>query len=99
VRLLFSPAAIADIDAIWNYTAERWGTAQAAVYIRQIGESCDRLATGNLPGVDGGDIRPGYRKQLSGRHMIWYRLTTDSDLEVVRILHQAMDATTGLDDR
>jgi len=30
--LKFSPAAIADIDKIWNYTAKRWGPDQANLY-------------------------------------------------------------------
>lgn len=36
-------------------------------------------------------IRPGYRKQLSGWHVIYYRLTEEGSVEIVRVLHRSMD--------
>lgn len=91
--LRYTPAAVADIDGIWNYSTERWGDVQAEIYIRQLDETCHSLAEGILPGIDAGDIRPGYRKQISGRHVIFYRTEEDGSIDIVRILHHAMDAT------
>lgn len=75
---------------IWRYTLERWGAAQADLYLHQLdggirtlldfpdlGESCDPL-------------RPGYRKLQVNRHLIFYRPRSDC-IESVRVLHQAMD--------
>jgi toxin ParE1/3/4 len=36
------------------------------------------------------DLRPGYRKYLVGSHVLFYRVT-NTDVVVVRILHQRMD--------
>ncbi len=94
----FTPAAVRDLDGIWDYTVERWGAEQAERYIRGIATACDRLAGCDLPGLDAGDIRAGYRKQLVGRHVVWYRAGSDGGTDVVRILHAAMDPETRLDE-
>jgi toxin ParE1/3/4 len=49
-----------------------------------------------LEGEDASHIRPGYRKQLSGRHVIYYRETEEGVIEVVRVLHQRMDVVRRL---
>tara|TARA_R110002072_G_scaffold13606_13_gene57268 strand:- start:2329 stop:2631 length:303 start_codon:yes stop_codon:yes gene_type:complete len=95
-RVHFSPAAVADLGAIWDYTLERWGAGQAEFYVREINECCQRLANGTLPGVDASDIRDGYSKQFVGRHVIYFRRTANDAINVIRILHQAMDASTRL---
>lgn len=45
-RVTFSPAAIADIDGIWDYTAEMWVVDQAEHYIEGIRGTCNALAAG-----------------------------------------------------
>jgi len=95
-RVHFSPAAVADLDGIWDYTLEHWGAGQAEFYVREINECCGRLADRTLPGVDASDIRNGYSKQFIGRHVIYFRRTAKDAINVIRILHQAMDATTRL---
>lgn len=42
-------------------------------------------------GVECTDLRAGYRRYGVGSHAIFYRLAPDR-IEVVRILHQRMDA-------
>ena len=39
--LLLSPAARADLEEIWDYTARTWGKAQAERYILEIREAVD----------------------------------------------------------
>ena len=95
-RVRFSPAAIADLGGIWDYTLERWGIGQAEFYVREINECCGRLANRSLPGVDASDIRNGYSKQFVGRHVIYFRRTANNAIDVIRILHQSIDATTRL---
>ncbi len=57
-----SPRARADLGAIWDYTAERWGQEQAERYVRQIQAALEALADNPGLGRDAGDIRPGYRR-------------------------------------
>ena len=63
-RLLYRPAARADLGGIWDYAVERWGVAQAASYLRELEAACRKLAAGTLPAKAIDDIRPGYRKAL-----------------------------------
>lgn len=90
-RLRFRPQAIADIEGIWDYTALRWGVAQADRSVLSLRETCVAVAGGELPGQDASHIRPGYRKQLSGRHVLYDRSTEDGAVEIIRVLHQRMD--------
>lgn len=90
-RYLLSPAARADLDEIWDYTCQRWGIEQAEDYLRQLQRSIERAADDPRIGETIDQVRPGYLKLASGSHVVFYRLTADSAVDVIRILHQRMD--------
>jgi len=87
--LAFTPMAIADIEAIWDYSADTWGPDQADRYTDEIRDACHALAAGRKTGrlVD---IRPGYLKYTTGSHVIYVKDQMDR-LEVIRILHGRQD--------
>lgn len=85
----FSPAAAADLDSIWDYTVEEWGVDQADRYTDDIQNTCNSLARGEKRGRDV-DVRSDYLKHAVGKHFVFFR-TTQSGIEVIRILHQSMD--------
>ena len=97
--LRYAPAARADLDAIWTYTVERWGVAQAASYVREIDQACHDAAAGRRASTPIDDIRPGYRKLLVRSHVVFWRRYEAGDMVVVRILHQRMDVTRHLSRR
>lgn len=89
LELRLKPKARRDLDDIWLYSRERWSEDQANKYYASLSDALKSL----LVDADKGtpvDIRRGYRKWLSGSHVIYYRATPEG-IEVVRILHQAMD--------
>lgn len=88
-RLVFSPAAVADLDHIWDYTAEKWSVEQADNYVEDIWTACRALADGLKTGRPV-EVRAGYRKYRTGSHLVFYR-EDSRRLEVVRILHSRMD--------
>lgn len=88
-RVSFSPAAIADIDGIWDYTAETWGLDQADHYTDNIRDTCDALAAGLKKGR-AVDVRDGYLKYAVGKHFVFF-VRNDDGIAVVRVLHQQMD--------
>lgn len=96
-ELVYLTGAEADIDGIWDYTADIWDTTQANAYVRQITLTCVGLANGTVHGRDATDIRSGYRKQAVGSHIIFYQQTPEAVI-VMRILHQRMDAASHLGD-
>lgn len=85
-----SPAAQADVEDIWHYTAKHWSRLQAERYTRNIQATCEALSDGSRVGQPADDIRPGYRKTAVGSHVLFYRMQGNT-VEVVRILHQRMD--------
>jgi toxin ParE1/3/4 len=90
-EILLRPAAWQDLEDIWNYSDYQWGEKRADAYIRQLNEGFLLLADAPETGRDCSDIRPGYRKYQVARHVIFYRITSDGDIEIVRILHERMD--------
>lgn len=87
---VLSPAAQADVDGIWDYTAENWGVDQAESYIADIRDTCQELATGSRSSYPV-DIRDGYRKALVGKHVLFFKAEDTGRITIMRILHQKMD--------
>lgn len=85
-QITFSPLAMADITNIWDYTANNWGADQAD----DIRDICLELAEGKKHGRNV-DVRDGYLKYSIGKHFIFFR-QVDTGIQVIRILHQSMDA-------
>lgn len=94
VRL--TPAAQADLSRIWDFTVTRWGERQAETYIGTIRDTALDLAHGRKPGQAAEYIRAGYRKQYVGSHVLFYRAVEQGGIEIVRILHERMDAPAHL---
>jgi toxin ParE1/3/4 len=92
---ILSPAAQADIDSLWDYTTRNWGSDQAERYVLGIRDACRELAEGARHGRSADDVRAGYRKAV-GSHILFFRMTDDGVVDVVRILHQRMDASRHL---
>ena len=89
MTLIFSPAAVADIGAIWDYTAETWGIGQADRYVDDIRDTCVALAGGERVGRRV-EVLDGYLKYPIGRHLIFFR-QDGPGIVVIRVLHQSMD--------
>lgn len=85
----YSPAAIADIIDIWDYTAETWGVDQADRYADDIRDNCLALASGEKKGRSV-DVREGYLKYAVGKHFVFF-VAADDGINVIRILHQQMN--------
>lgn len=90
-RYLLSPAAQADLGQIWDYTNDRWDANQADTYLRDLQRAIELAAASPRIGTACEEIRPGYRKLAAGAHVLFYRVTPDGVIDVVRVLHQRMD--------
>lgn len=88
---LLSPQATEDLREIWRYGTATWGLVKAEQYGEQLFDILDFLAANPLAGQAVEHIRAGYRRHPSGSHLIFYRISTDMQVEVIRILHQSMD--------
>jgi toxin ParE1/3/4 len=89
-RYVVSPRARADLEDIWDYTAERWGADQAEEYIRLLQRAIETIADDPRKGRSCDEVREGYRKYSAGSHMLLYR-EVDAGVDIVRVLHSRMD--------
>ena len=89
--IALSPKAKADLSEIWDYTYSEWGIEQAEKYVRDLWSVMQEQTRELTKSVDIGDVRKGYRKVRSGSHVIFFKVTREGVVEVVRILHQKMD--------
>jgi len=90
MRLRLSDRARADLDGIWEYTAQRWGVDQAEAYLRIVNQAIALLRENPRLGRSASDVKPGYFKFVTLSHVIYYKLPPGT-LDVIRILHKSMD--------
>ena len=98
-RVRLGDEAEADFARILHHTADTFGKRQARIYQTTLTKALAALHAG--PDIQGSkardEIQPGLRslhiarKGRRGRHFIMYRPVAGQVVEVVRILHDAMD--------
>ncbi len=88
---LLRPKAVRDLAGIWNYTVQTWGESQADNYIHDLNGSFESLSENPEKGKSCDDIRNGYRKYYVDKHVVFYRQISKTEIEIIRVLHQAMD--------
>ena len=91
-KIRLSRKAIADLDGIWDYTAQTWSQDQAVVYYQQLYTAIHGL--NHLPvflerSYD--VIKPGLFGFKVGHHIIIYKKGNNGSISVDRILHEKMD--------
>ena len=87
---VLSERAQADIDEIWDYSADTWSVAQAELYVGEIRAAIETLAGDPERGRRHDSVRSGYRRWPVGSHVLFYRVTP-GQIQIVRILHKAMN--------
>ena len=90
MRLQFREAASADMRRISAETRARWGAAQAAVYANNLRNDIKSLCAYPQRFPEFASHHPGVRRMNSGRHAVFFLVSSDS-IEVVRVLHTAMN--------
>jgi toxin ParE1/3/4 len=94
-EILIRPRVREDLKTIWRYSFRQWGERQADLYLGQLDDGIRTLVDFPDIGVPCDHIRAGYRKLQVNRHLIFYR-RRDRRIEIVRVLHQAMDVESHL---
>ena len=97
-KYFLSNKAVEDLSTIWEYTFEVWSESQADKYYKYLIDSCQGIAF--QPAI--GKIYPEVSVNLFGcranRHIIFYRKTSDGEVEIIRILHGRMDLKSKLEE-
>ena len=78
--------------AVGLYSLSQWGLDQTHKYMDDLASAFSLLAANSKLGTATDNIRTGYRKHPTLRHIIYYR-KTDYGIEIVRVLHDRPLAT------
>jgi toxin ParE1/3/4 len=90
MKLVFTHAALEDLRSIRAYTLETWGPEQETRYLDKMWAKFDSLRQDPDRYRQRPDLFPGCRIAAEGKHVILFRVGHEQ-LEVVRVLHSAMD--------
>jgi len=82
--------AQADLESIWLYSYQEWGTEQADQYIRSLLSRFTWLSENPQLGKQRTEVKPGYYCFPEGMHLIFYKITQDG-IDIIGIPHQSMD--------
>ena len=90
-KYIISEKAIHDLENIWLYTFENWSPEQADRYYNLLIEEIKYLAEDFERGREVNAVNSGYWMSKVKSHLIFYKVTVDSTITVIRILHERMD--------
>lgn len=86
-----SEKALEDLNNIWIYTAENWSIEQANRYYNLIVDEIEYVADNFETTKDLSNVRKNYNYSKVKSHLVFYKKTKNTEMEVVRILHERMD--------
>ena len=86
----FSSRAASDLDAIAEYTIERFGIEQARRYRDELRACFDQLVDNPGLGRRAEQLGVGLRRYEHRSHIIFFQ-AVDTDIHIVRVLHYRMD--------
>ena len=89
-RLRYHSLARRDFVGIADWSVHQWGKARTRRYLEEIEAQVRLIAENPMVGHDAGLPREGLRRIAAGRHVIFF-LADHATVEIVRILHEAMD--------
>ena len=85
-----TPAALADLEAIADYTLASWGEQQMESYVLELTDRCEWLGQNPHAGRPRTDIHPAYFCFPQGKHLVFYVLD-GADVSIIGFPHQSMD--------
>jgi toxin ParE1/3/4 len=88
----FSIRAATDLEAIAEYTIERFGIEQARLYREELKTCFQQLAENPNPGRRADQYVRGLRRYEHRSHIVFYTINA-GDVLIVRVLHYRMDVT------
>ena len=97
MKLVFSPAAIRDLQSISDYTFQTWGAGQEAFYLKELWRKLDLIRSCPEIHKQRDDLVIGCRSVRHEKHVIFFSVDGEA-IQVIRILHGAMDFDRHLPD-
>ena len=95
---IINEKALEDLNNIWIYTAENWSVEQANRYYNLIVDEIEYVSENFEETKDFGNIRKNYKFSKVKSHLVFYKKTEKTEMEVVRILHERMNIKNRIND-
>jgi toxin ParE1/3/4 len=95
---VISKKAVTDIEDIWLYTFRKWSLEQADRYYNLIFDEIEYICKNADAGKSMEHTRKEYRVSKVKSHLIFYRISTENKIEVIRVLHERMYIENRLSD-
>ena len=95
---IISEKALEDLNNIWIYTAENWSVEQANRYYNLIVDEIEYVSENLENAKDFKNVRKNYKFSKVKSHLVFYKKTENTEMEVVRILHEKMDIKNRIND-
>jgi len=86
-----SKNALIDLEEIWVYTFNNWSLEQADRYYNLIISEIEYICEHPNSGKSYLIIREGCKASKVRSHLIFYKLDSKENIQIIRILHQRMD--------
>lgn len=90
-KVILRQEAIDDLKDIWTYTFEEWSEKQADRYYATLEFACIQIGEN----LEIGKVYKGINSNLlglrTGKHIIFYQIINEQEIEIIRILHERMD--------
>lgn len=91
LKLILRQEAIDDLSDIWKYTKAQWTENHAEKYYQALKSSCKLIAVNPNVGKSYNEISNHLFELKSGKHIIFYSILDEVEIEIIRILHERMD--------
>jgi toxin ParE1/3/4 len=94
-ELFLTRQARQDIKEIGRFTQQRWGNDQRRRYLMLFSVTFEKLTQQSILGKPRNELKHGLLSYVCESHVIYFRRTA-CGVEILRILHQRMDACAHL---
>jgi toxin ParE1/3/4 len=94
-KVILRQEAIDDLNDIWDYTFQKWSESQADKYYVTIRVACNGIGENPTIGKEYDGISRNLLGIKSEKHIIFYQIISNKEIEIIRILHERM----GLENR
>lgn len=94
----WSPEAIADLDAIWDYYAKVAGAQTAEKMVRLIHEVCTVVGEHTLIGRPRYEVLPTIHSFVVPPYVVFYHIREGDIPEIVRVLDERQDIDSTFSD-
>jgi toxin ParE1/3/4 len=94
-RVTWSSGALADLADTWDRYVKIAGRLTADKTLRDVDAACRTLEQRPFAGRARNEVRSGLRSLVAGPLVVFYRVTREDSVEVLRVLDRRRDVEDG----